>query len=287
MIGGLGLLTALFLVTRLIESWRIDPRSHRNTISFLGQQLSYPAANLGAIVVLALAAIGLAVSITALAATARELVIERRLAGRLTTSANNPLPDGTIVIDDPRPHAFCAGLLRPRVYITTAAIARLDPAALQAVLAHERHHVRRRDPLRLAAGRVVTRSLFLVPWLPRLHASHQLLAELSADECAASAGTAALARAMLTFEQSGIDPARVDRLLADEPPSWRFPAALAISALASIALLAASAALATRFASGTATLDPPLLSRQPCVVVLATVPILITLACRQLVRMRG
>ena len=95
-IGGLGLLTALFLVTRLVESWRIDPRSHRNTISFLGQRLSYPTANVGAIAVLALAAIGLAVSITALAATVRE----PRARATADKSAHRPapampLPDGS------------------------------------------------------------------------------------------------------------------------------------------------------------------------------------------------
>src|SRR5690242_149048 len=117
-IGGLGLLTALFLVTRAIASWRIDPRGHEHTFSVLGQQLSYPTANAGAIAVLALAAIGIAVSVTALAAAARELRRSRRLVAALTARARDVLPDGTVVLADPSVHAFCAGLLRPRVFIT-------------------------------------------------------------------------------------------------------------------------------------------------------------------------
>ena len=285
-IGGLGLVTSLFLVSRLIESWRIEPGSHRHTISFLGQQLSYPTANAGAIAVLALAAIGLAVSLTALTAAARELVRSRLLVRALRSRTVGVLPDGTSVIDDPQVDAFCAGLVRPQVFITTAALSRLDPAALAALLAHERHHIRRRDPLRLAAGRVLARSLFLVPWLRRLHEHHQFLAELGADESAASHGAPALARAMLAFDEHGVDPARVDRLLADEPPAWRFPAALALAAATPIALIAGTAVLATRFASGTATLAPPFLSRQPCILMLAAVPTLATLVWLRLARMR-
>jgi bla regulator protein blaR1 len=287
LVGLLGLVSALFIATRLIESWRIDPGSHHATIGLLGFRLSYPSANAGAIVVIVLATIGLAVALIAVGASARELLDSRRLTRRLEQAARGTLVDGTRVIDDRQAHAFCAGLLRPRVYITTAALARLDDGALAAVLAHERHHARCRDPLRLATGRVMTRSLFFVPWLRSLHERHRLLTELGADENAARAGGPALARAMLAFEPSGIDPIRVDRLLGiADAPTWRFPAALALAAGFVVAVLAASAELAAQVASGTATLNPPFLSRQPCVVVLATIPTLITLLWRGVARIR-
>lgn len=286
-IGALGVATAVFLATRVIGSWRIEPGSHRNTVRFLGQHLSYPTGNAAALAVIALAAVGLAVSLTALVAGARELARSRRLGRALDARASEVLADGTIVLDDPGMHAFCAGLLRPRVYVTSAALARLDDDALVAVLAHEHHHARRRDPLRLAAGRVLTGSLFLVPWLRPLHDRHRLLAELGADESAAAAGTPALARAMIAFEHAGLDPERVDRLLDAEPPAWRFPTMLALAAAMPICLVAAAGALMTRFASGSATLDPPFLSQQPCIVVLATVPVLTTLGWWRLARMRS
>jgi len=296
-IGGLGLATSLFVVSRVFESWRIGSRPGTPTISLLGLRLSYPTANVGALAVLALAALGLLVAVTALVAAARELGGGRELSARLRAAgAREPvareagrLPARTLVIEDPVPQAFCAGLMRPRVYITTAALALLDDGALAAVLAHEHHHARRHDPLRLVAGRVLARALVFIPWLRAL-TEHQLaLAELSADEIAADgSGRSALARAMLTFEPGGIDPIRVDRLLAEEDDgaAWAFPAVMCLTAVTLIIALAGTAALAARFASGTATLGVPFLSRQPCVIVLAMVPAAAAfLGVRRLVRM--
>ena len=95
---------------------------------------------------------------------------------------------GAVLIADAHPRAFCAGLLRPRVYVSTGAVALLDDAALSAVLAHERQHARRHDPLRLAVGRVLARALFFLPELGDLVERQQALAELSADESAVNAG---------------------------------------------------------------------------------------------------
>jgi beta-lactamase regulating signal transducer with metallopeptidase domain len=157
----------------------------------------------------------------------------------------------------------------------------LDDDALGAVLAHERHHAYRHDPLRLAAGRILARALFFLPRLSELVERQAALAELSADETAVDAGPdsrSALARAMLCFADAppsagsaGIDPARVDYLLGEEP-SWRFPALVCLAVASIVAVLVAVAVLAGRLASGSATLALPLLSGQPCIVVLAAIP---------------
>ena len=146
------------------------------TSRFSGEGLSYPAANAGALIVLALAVLGGIVAGVALSAIARELTAARRLAGRL--AGLHPVSrDDVFVIDDDRLESFCAGLWRPRVYITSGALTRLDASALGAVLVHERHHARRRDPLRLATSRVIARSLFFVPAARELHRGQQMLAE--------------------------------------------------------------------------------------------------------------
>lgn len=273
-LGGAGLAAALFVVVRLVERWRISPgagAAHRVTI--LGATLSYPAANLDAIVLLVLAAAGLGALLLALAAVAAELRAQRRLRAWITSrlvSAPPPAADW-LVLDDERVLACCAGLLRPRAYITTGALARLTPEALAAVLAHERHHAARRDPLRLAAARVLSRALGPVPGLAGLLRHAEALAEITADAAAIAAdpaGRSALAGAILVFD--GADPARIDHLLGDDDPArWRFPTLLAILAAGTLALLVAVALLAARVAAGEATLAPPLLSAQPCVVVLA------------------
>ncbi|MEA2145512.1 MAG: hypothetical protein QOG59_1099, partial [Solirubrobacteraceae bacterium] len=182
---------------------------------------------------------------------------------------------------DERPQAFCAGLINPRVYVSSGAVALLDEAALNAVLAHEVHHARCRDPLRLAVGRVLVRALFFVPGLAELVRRQQDLAEFGADETAMNAGPdghSGLARAMLAFSEPspavssvGIDPRRVDHLLG-APPSWRFPTLLCLGAGAVMGLVGASAVLLGQVAAGSATLAPPFLSHQPCIVVLALIP---------------
>lgn len=284
-VGALGIATSLFVVSRAFASWQVGG-SRAHTVSLLGGRLSYPAANAAAIGTLALALLGAAVAVAAILAAVRELRAARRLhaclraaprpqagqAGSATATA--PAADA-IVLEGSKPQAFCSGLLRPRLYITTGALERLDEAAVAAVLEHERHHARRRDPLRLASGRILSTALFFLPWLRTLTERERALAELSADDSAiVGCDRSALARAMLALEESGgIDPDRVDRLLGDDdPPAWRFPTALFLAALLVIALLAGIAVLASRVASGTATLALPLLSRQPCVIVLALVP---------------
>jgi beta-lactamase regulating signal transducer with metallopeptidase domain len=279
-LGGLGLAVAMFVVARLFETWKVSPRV-ADQVSIFGHKLSYPAANAEAIVVMILAAVGAVATARALCGAIRESQASRRFHRRLLSQHPHRLR-GALVIKDPHPRAFCAGLVRPQVYVTTGAVALLDDAALGAVLAHERHHAHRYDPLRLAAGRVLARAVFFLPGLDDLVARQQALAELSADEWAVSddpENRSALARAMLSFSDApasaasiGIDPSRVDYLLGNAP-SWRFPALLCLTAASVIALLAAVIVLVGQLASGSATLALPFLSSQPCVVVLAAIPI--------------
>jgi hypothetical protein len=277
LLGLLAVTSFAVVFVRLVERWRVSPHGVSHHISIVGLSLSYPAANVGAIVVLVLAGLGAVVTGVALFATGRELSAASRLARRLAEL--DPVPrDGVLVIADERPEAFCAGLFHPRVYVTSGALAALDEPGLRAVLLHERHHARRRDPLRLAAGRVAARSLFFLPALRELNQRQQLLAELTADDSAVSGAAgnrSALARAMLTFSDraesdgsAGVDPARIDHLLG-EPPNWRFPALLCLLAGGLLALIVTVAVLAGREAAGSATLAPPFLSAQPCIVMLA------------------
>jgi bla regulator protein blaR1 len=279
-LGGLGLGSAIFILVGLLHSWRVTSHMASHHISVLGLVVSYPTANIEAIVMLVLAIVGAVVVIRTVSGAVREVQAARRF-DRGFPAAHAQSMRGALLIVDPQPRAFCAGLLRPRVYVSTGAVAMLDDEALDAVLAHERHHAHRRDPLRFAVGRVLIRALFFLPELEDLVERQRALAELSADESAANAAPenrSALARAMLSFSDApgsahgaGIDPARVDYLLG-ESPSWRFPALVCVAAASVLALLAAVAVLAGQLASGSATLGVPFLSRQPCVVVLAGIP---------------
>ena len=129
-------------------------------------------------------------------------VVERRRVGRHDAA----------IVADPRPVAFCAGLLRPGVFVTTGALERLQPDELSAVVEHEAHHALRRDPLRLLIAQVLA-DAFAIPTLRDLPERQHATADLAADAAAvAAAGTPSpLARALQRLPDPR--PERVDQLL--------------------------------------------------------------------------
>lgn len=103
-------------------------------------------------------------------------------------------------IDAEAPVCFCHGLLRPRVAISTGMLELLEEEALLAVLAHERHHARRRDPLMLALANVLAALAFPLPLARALHRAHRTARELEADRAAIEAvGRRSLAAALLAL----------------------------------------------------------------------------------------
>jgi Zn-dependent protease with chaperone function len=104
--------------------------------------------------------------------------------------------------------AIAYGLIRPRILVSTGLAAALAPAEISAVLAHEREHLRHRDPLRLLAARLAAAWGCYLPaagWLARRAA---LRHELAADRAAAgSAGRGVLAAALLKLASMSASPA--------------------------------------------------------------------------------
>jgi len=95
---------------------------------------------------------------------------------------------------------FCYGWLRPRVCLSTGLAAALGPEALHAVLLHERHHVRRRDPLKTAVAGILAAAAFPLPLVAALRRAYLVTREIEADRAAvALAGRSALARALYTL----------------------------------------------------------------------------------------
>jgi Zn-dependent protease with chaperone function len=237
------------------------------------RQLLPSGANAAGLPILALAAVGVVVLLRAIASGWRLARAEWRFRAALRTRRRLEL-GGTrvVVVDDAAPSAFCAGYLRPRVHLSSGAVARLSGAELEAVLAHERHHLRRRDPLRMLMARVLADALFFLPALRRLADRYGALAEVAADEAAARvAGGPALASALLAFNRSpspdlvaGIAPERVDSLLG-ERPRWECPASLFLAALVTLAGL--GGAIVLSFAG--ARIEMAILLAQSCMVLMA------------------
>jgi len=166
-----------------------------------------------------------------------------RLAGRAL--AGQP---GTVVLDDPRPAAYCVAGRPAAIVVTSGALAVLTGPQLTAVLAHERAHLGGRHPLLAAVTRGLTAAFPGVPLFTRGAAEVARLAEMAADDAATrSADRSALVTALLaiatgTPRAAGPGPGpvavpglaaavcavpdRVERLL--DPPR---PGAMAVSRL--------------------------------------------------------
>lgn len=107
--------------------------------------------------------------------------------------------DGVMVLDHPVPVAYCVPALgRSRVVLSEGAVQRLTPEQLEAVVAHERAHLRSRHDLLLEVFAVLHRAF------PRFVASRtarwevSLLVEVLADRAAARrCGARALATALV------------------------------------------------------------------------------------------
>jgi Zn-dependent protease with chaperone function len=285
--------SVLLILTRLLESWRIGGGRTPDAV-LLGQRLSYPTANAGAITVAVLALLGLIVLSAVVYAGARELRADARFRRAIARRTRGSV-QGALVVDEVRPQAFCAGLLRPRVYVSRGALEILSDAELAAVLAHERHHAAQRDPLRLTSARLLAAGLFFVPPLRRAVERQHSLAEIGADEAAVGAAggdRAPLASAMLTFSEAsggagaGLAPERVDHLVG-EGYRWRLPVVLVLVISFCLAFVVTAAVLAAETARGSATLAPPLVSARPCVVMLALIPACLAAAGLLFVRARA
>ena len=98
------------------------------------------------------------------------------------------------------PVAFCAGLLRPTVFVSQGAVALLSEQELLAVLYHEADHARRREPARRTARTAAVDVLEFLPivrwWSERRLERCELAADVAAER---SAGRAALAGALLVM----------------------------------------------------------------------------------------
>lgn len=142
------------------------------------------------------------------------------------------------VVAETEPFAVTYGLIHPRILVSTGLAAALLPAEIRAVLAHEREHLRHRDPLRFLAGRLLAAWACYLPAASWLAGRTALRRELAADRAAAErASRGVLAGALLKLAgppaspafaaaspaggRSGSLEARVAQLEAGRPPRQR------------------------------------------------------------------
>lgn len=147
-----------------------------------------------------------------------ELAHKLKLAGRIE------------IVTYAAPEAFCYGLVRPRICLTSGLLAVLTPEEIEAVLRHERHHLRQFDPLRTVFWTVLSGAFW---WLEDRAEHAHLLRELAADRAViVEQGRTSLASALLkllTVPRAGnlpfmeiavsglsVTDARIDQLVRSE-----------------------------------------------------------------------
>ncbi len=235
----------------------------------------------GSVVALALGSVAFAVLALAVRSALRQVRARRRFFAELRLLGDAGV-GGAILFDAARPQAFCAGLLSARIYVSTGALAALASEELDAVLAHEAHHARFRDPLRIFFARILSDSLFFLPVLRRLCDRYAALAELAADSAAVDAhrgDSRPLAAALLVLGERadaavvGIAPERVDYLLGQRP-RWELPLALLAWATVVVGALLV-VALRTEQATAHSEVSLPLVAAQLCMLAMAIVPLLL------------
>jgi beta-lactamase regulating signal transducer with metallopeptidase domain len=174
-----------------------------------------------ALLFLGLAAVGIVVGVWALR---RQWVATDRLTERVKTLA---LPTGARVaaaaertglsgridvVASERPFSFTYGVVSPRVAVSHGLVELMSDDELDAVLEHERYHVRNGDPLKILITRTLRPALFLLPALKDLDARYVAGRELAADRLAVQRSgrqplVGALAKVVNTPEWPDLQPA--------------------------------------------------------------------------------
>jgi len=160
-------------------------------------------------------------------------------------------------LPSPSHAAFCAGALRPAVYISRGVSDRLSDHELAAVLTHEVEHASSFDPIRRAAWRSAAEVFFFMPFFSWLTMRRIEASELRADRRAIdklgpkpvasalwSLGSVGLAGAVAAF--SGTVELRTAQLLGDPLPRRAPSGSLIAISLAGLAFALAVMACAAQ-----------------------------------------
>jgi len=120
---------------------------------------------------------------------------------------------GCRVLPVEEPQAFVLGMLKPRVYLSQGLLTTLHPDDLRLVLAHEKAHARRRDPLRRFVAAVGL--LFHLPGIAamlnrRLTRSQEMTAD--AEAVPKMEERPRLAEALVRFARLRVSPATIARM---------------------------------------------------------------------------
>jgi Zn-dependent protease with chaperone function len=208
--AGVIVLAASLALAGVLATWRYTSRVHRST----AQTRSHAQAAL--LVGHAIAAPGIwaaAASAPGLgAASSADPAGAAPAAGDPAARSGEPAGAGagrarTVMLDDPRPAAYCVAGRPAAIVVTSGALAVLDPPQLAAVLAHEGAHLTHRHHTLATITRGLAAALPGVPLFTRGAAEVATLTEMAADDAAArTAGRPPLIAALIAIATGAAFP---------------------------------------------------------------------------------
>jgi len=185
-------------------------------------------------------------SVLLLGLTGWRILRERRLVQTLVhTSRSSDYAPNVRLLDQDEPIALTVGWVRPTILLSTGLIRSLSSDSLNAVLAHEHAHVRRRDTWLAASDRIAASILpqrVANPLLHQIHISRELACDTEAADngepihVARALTEVARLRTHQTSCSSGTVEPRIMHLLTgtNHAKSRTVPLALLISGLVAV-----------------------------------------------------
>lgn len=92
------------------------------------------------------------------------------------------LTDRTYFINSEKQFAFCLGIRKPKIYISTALVSLLNIQEVEAVLRHERYHLENRDTLTMIVASIGESLLPFFPLISDFLHNYRIEREIKADK---------------------------------------------------------------------------------------------------------
>lgn len=113
----------------------------------------------------------------------KRMILKSQLNKRFSTLLQKiGINDQTHLVLNDKPFAFCFGIRKPKIYVSTATVSMMTEAELEAILIHEKYHLDNKDTLIMLLATV---SQWLFPFFPLISDllyNYRIEREIKADQ---------------------------------------------------------------------------------------------------------
>ncbi len=252
-------LAAAAVVSLLCSQWMVVCPAATACARHIGDEVGNAGLATPVLLVLAvaLAWLGRTLFLLIASSVAVRRLPQRPLPTRLQAAIGRSGVADTRCLSVPEVKAFCTGVVRPRIYVSDGMVRRLRARELDAVLLHEDHHRRWREPLQRAMRTAAAEVLFFLPVVRWWADRHLEAAELAADRAVLrrlgpvplagalwAAGSSGPSLAQVAFD--GAPRARAAQILGEPPRRTGLSLSAAVSSVSGLSIALAITACMVR-----------------------------------------